>query len=160
MQICLARKSSERRKKSILLHRVTSGKKARLEGLFTLEKLNELFRASLCGWSGKKSWSKTWKIPALTASFPRNYRETAKRGESQLVGERSRTMESTFAVWTSVPCGMCRLGWESSKWKSEKQGKTKFDKRIMLFNFWPIFSVARRKSFPARCWLSEQMNGH
>lgn len=130
-------------KKSILLHQLTR-EKLHWKGLFTLEKLNELFDFSLCLCNGRKFSCQTWILPEKTLSFSFSF----SREKNQLV---SCTIKKTLAVWTSLSCGMCR---SNKQWKQEIFLKEVKIYSIwlteMLFNFWSIFSIAKRKILLAR----------
>lgn len=116
-------------------------KKLDWKGLFTLEKLNELFDFSLCSWNGRKFSCWTWSIPVKTLSFSTRFSSE----KNQLV---SSAMKETLAVWNLLSCGMCR--WKNHWEKRKKVQKNSSLIRKMLFNFWSIFSIAKRKILPNR----------
>lgn len=101
----LSRSKIEGRGKNPYFYIFVTSEKAQLEKEITLEKLNELF----CVWKCWCEWKWGFALNVKT-SMDRieifQKRETIKR--NQLVGECRNKIESTFAVWTSMSCGLCR----------------------------------------------------
>lgn len=113
LKVAKHRKRRER-KKSIIFTSTYIGKKLWLER-FALhwKSSTNSFAVHLCWWREVKAW----KLPINRSKGLFRFLfsgEKLFRGKNrnQLVGRKSIAVEtateSTFAVWTSVPCGMCR----------------------------------------------------
>lgn len=103
---------TKERKKSIIFTSTYIGKSSTGSAFYTGKAQRTLSRATVCV---KWKWKLAWNVNPSSRSVEKfqekgkNYRETGKRKkEINLWAKVDCTMESTFTVWTSVPCGMCR----------------------------------------------------